>query len=666
MFSILKPIRNTRRLMIAIAFLGSALSSHAQQYLYGLTQKGGYYNKGVPYRIKTAGTEFVSYSDFDGQAGERPGNGAGFLQIPGPITFLSFLTEYGDQNQSYGIYLSVLANIGGLNGSAHRFDVGSNGSNPAGKLVFCTDGSIAGMTSSNGQFSGGAVFSTEAMDPNFLRTLVAFDGAQKGRSPKGSLILGPDGKLFGMTELGGVNDKGVVFSVQKSGPNADYQKLLDFDGAATGSNPTGNLLLATDGKLYGMTRDGGAGGLGVVFRINTDGSGFMKLFDFNGTASGSHPNGSLVQFTDGNLYGMAASGGVNGFGTVFTITTTGSFNKILDFDNINGKSPLGDLLVEPTGTEMYGVTFSGGTNDEGVLFKLTGGSTYTKLYDYSSPTGSNPVGSLLMIRPSAVLSFSALSEKNTLTAPFTPEVNSPVLPVYFTSSDPTVAVIENNQVKIKGAGAVYITAYQLDTYAFIGQTVTQLLIVKKAPQTITFLPVTSKTYGDAPFALSATSSSGLPVSFGAFSNDVLSFDGALWTIKAGGEVTVRASQSGNDIYAEAIPVDQKIVVNKAEQTITFNPTATIPCCQAFGLIATTTSQEEVLFRSDDPDIISTYSSSAYPNKSGQVKLIAYHLGNSRFKPAEMARSITVQKSAQTIGFSLSNTTLTLGDPPVFT
>jgi uncharacterized repeat protein (TIGR03803 family) len=291
MFRFLKPTRITSRLVIAIVFVASTLSSHAQQYLYGLSQKGGYYDKGVPYRIKTAGTDFVSYSDFDGQGGEKPGNGAGFLQIPGPNTFLSFLTEYGDQNQDYGLYLSVFANLGGINGSAHRFDVGNNGANPAGKLVRCADGSIAGMTSSHGQFNYGAVFSTDAMGSGFLQTLVAFDGAQKGRSPKGSLILGPDGKLFGMTELGGVNDKGVVFSVQKSGPNGNYQKLLDFDGAAKGSNPTGNLLLASDGKLYGMTRDGGTGGLGVVFRINMDGSGFLKLFDFNGTASGSHPNG---------------------------------------------------------------------------------------------------------------------------------------------------------------------------------------------------------------------------------------------------------------------------------------------------------------------------------------------------------------------------------------
>ena len=75
------PFQITSRLIIVIAFLASTLAAHAQQYLYGLTQKGGYYDKGVPYRITTAGTEFVSYSDFDGQGGEKPGNGLYLIKV---------------------------------------------------------------------------------------------------------------------------------------------------------------------------------------------------------------------------------------------------------------------------------------------------------------------------------------------------------------------------------------------------------------------------------------------------------------------------------------------------------------------------------------------------------------------------------------------------------
>jgi len=101
-------------------------------------------------------------------------------------------------------------------------------------------------------------------------------------------------------------------------------KLLDFDGVANGMSPLGSLF--SDGSfLYGMTSAGGThnglgapNGIGVIFRIKPDGTGYTKLHDFENTANadGQSPRGSLI--SDGTfLYGMTAQGGTNNKGTIF-------------------------------------------------------------------------------------------------------------------------------------------------------------------------------------------------------------------------------------------------------------------------------------------------------------------------------------------------------------
>jgi len=76
--------------------------------------------------------------------------------------------------------------------------------------------------------------------------------------------------------MAGASNKGVVFSINTDG--SSYQKLLDFNGT-NGSNPQGNLILS-GGVLYGMTYRGGASNNGVIYRINTDGSSYQKTPGF--------------------------------------------------------------------------------------------------------------------------------------------------------------------------------------------------------------------------------------------------------------------------------------------------------------------------------------------------------------------------------------------------
>ena len=141
------------------------------------------------------------------------------------------------------------------------------------------------------------------MEPRML-SYSTLDGATNGKYPNGDLIS--DGTfLYGMTTQGGINDMGTIFKIKPDGTG--FVKLLDFAGAINGMYPYGSLF--SDGTfLYGMTSEGGTTNMGAIFKIKPDGTGFVKLLNFTGTANGRNPQGSLI--SDGTfLYGMTCNGG---------------------------------------------------------------------------------------------------------------------------------------------------------------------------------------------------------------------------------------------------------------------------------------------------------------------------------------------------------------------
>jgi uncharacterized repeat protein (TIGR03803 family) len=175
--------------------------------------------------------------------------------------------------------------------------------------------------------------------------------------------------------------------------NGQYAKLFDFKDSILGSYPTGNLINVGE-YFYGMTGSGGINNFGVIFKIKSDGTGFIKLLDFDST-NGCYPQGSLI--SDGTfLYGMTFSGGKYGKGTIFKIRLDGTGDSvILNFTDSTGYEPLGSLFYD--GTFLYGMTMYGGTNsDAGVIFKIMlDGRGYTKLHQFNYDEGYNPNGSLI-------------------------------------------------------------------------------------------------------------------------------------------------------------------------------------------------------------------------------------------------------------------------------
>lgn len=343
-------------------------------FLYGTAWQGGTNGYGAIFKIKPDGTGYSKLYDFSGTIdGGRP---KGSLISDG--TFLYGMTYQGGTND-FGVIFKIMPDGTGYSKLLDFAGV-SNGKWPVGDLFF--DGTfLYGITSSGGTNNMGTIFKIMP-DGTGYSMLLDFVGITNGRDSYGSLIS--DGVFFyGMTYQGGTNDNGTIFKIKSDGTG--YVKLLDFDGVANGSKPNGSLI--SDGTfLYGMTQQGGINNYGTIFKIKPDGTDYAKLFDFSGTVDGDHPNSFLV--SDGTfLYGMTYAGGAYNQGVIFKIKPDGTgYSNLLDFNGtVNGSNPNGYLISDST--FLYGMTYQGGTNNVGTIFKYA--PLTTGIVENNMTTGFN-------------------------------------------------------------------------------------------------------------------------------------------------------------------------------------------------------------------------------------------------------------------------------------
>lgn len=325
-------------------------------FLYGMTYDGGASNLGTIFKIKPDGTGYVNLLDFTGSAnGQYP---RGSLVSDG--TLLYGMTYEGGAN-NFGTIFKIMPNGTGYL-KLLDFSGTANGKYPRGSLMW--DGTfLYGMTYDGGANNLGTIFKIMPNGTGYVK-LLDFSGTVNGANPYGDLIS--DGTfLYGMTANGGTNGMGTIFKIMPNGTG--YSKLLDFAGSTNGREPFG-ALIADATFLYGTTYHGGTNDIGTIFKIKPDGTGYVKLLDFNNTANGSQPFGSLI--SDGSfLYGMTGNGGVNGIGVLFKIKHDGTgYSKLLTFAGaLNGSIPNASLISD--GIFLYGTTQIGGASDLGTVFK---------------------------------------------------------------------------------------------------------------------------------------------------------------------------------------------------------------------------------------------------------------------------------------------------------
>jgi len=214
-------------------------------------------------------------------------------------------------------------------------------------------------------------------------TIFKFSGPDGGL-PQSELVKGSDGLFYGTTGEGGAHNTGTVFKITTAGT---LTMIYDFTGGIDGCSPRAGVIQGSDGLFYGTASGGGTNGVGTIYQVSSNGV-FTTLYTFSGGSDGGVPDIQLVEGNDGLFYGTTTGGGVNGTGSVFTVSSAGTFTTLFSFDGTNGVSPAAGL-VQGSDSNFYGTTFLGGTNEHGTVFQITPAGTLTTLFQFSNDTNGD-------------------------------------------------------------------------------------------------------------------------------------------------------------------------------------------------------------------------------------------------------------------------------------
>jgi uncharacterized repeat protein (TIGR03803 family) len=372
---------------------GLALSGNV---LYGAAFDGGTNGNGTVYSVNTDGTGFKVLHTFSAPYvtyGGTNSDGA----FPHDTLALGDNVLYGTTSEGgtngYGAVFRVNTDGTGFM-CLHSFSLDNDGINPTAGLLL-SDNILYGTASYGGTGSGaGAVFKLNTNGTGYKLLHSFSGGSNDGGFPNGGLVLA-GGTLYGASSSGGALGRGVVFALSTNGTGngSGYTNLYVFTGTNSpyavttnndGETPICGLVLSGN-TLYGSTAHGGTNSTGIIFSIETNGTGFANLHTFssfmnsaNTNSDGADPLGTLF-LSDDTLYGTASGGGTNANGTVFAINTDGTgFTNLYNFIPIvvivgpnfyayGGSGPEDGVIL--SSNILYGTTFYGG-NIDGNVFAL--------------------------------------------------------------------------------------------------------------------------------------------------------------------------------------------------------------------------------------------------------------------------------------------------------
>ncbi|MBZ5574410.1 MAG: hypothetical protein LAO09_21345 [Acidobacteriia bacterium] len=172
-----------------------------------------------------------------------------------------------------------------------------------------------------------------------------------------------------------------------------FKTLVTFD-ESNGSTPYfTSLIQGSDGDLYGTTALGGINRHGTVFKITTDGT-LTVLYSFTGGTDGDGPYAGLLLGSDGNFYGTTVGGGTYRYGTIFRITLQGKLKTLHSLALSDGVDPYAPLVQGSDGS-LYGTATAGGANAHGTIFKITPAGTFIVLHSFEGVDGNQPTSGLV-------------------------------------------------------------------------------------------------------------------------------------------------------------------------------------------------------------------------------------------------------------------------------
>lgn len=383
--------------------------------LYGSTQGGGTHFGGMVFQL-TPGGGFIKLVEFDGQ--NAPAEG---FFPRGPLARDSDGNLYGTCGNggvmSNGFYNGTIYKVTPQNvkTTLARFtgtDGVAKGKSPTGVRLMST-GLLYGTTFSGGANDAGTIF--KCSTTGTFTTVSEFDSVlfDDGPGLDSPPTEGSDGNYYGTAgHAGQPSENGLIYQIT---PDGVYTNIHLFGGAAepiltfdaNGGEPANGVIMGTDGNLYGATRFGGKGlvtpqgqtdtGFGVIYKVSPLGQRpytvLAQVESYTGSPLIGHPRGALAVGSDGNLYGTTQEGGALGNGTIFNSTPAGAYTVLAKLTGTGGAAPgiqPGDGLLPGAGTTFYGTVSAGGSAaNDGLLFSVTSGGTYTPLITFSGNTAQN-------------------------------------------------------------------------------------------------------------------------------------------------------------------------------------------------------------------------------------------------------------------------------------
>ncbi len=458
-----------------IVLLTITISANAQPTFIGALAADGPQNGGMIYKLEMPGATSTILHQFNNLFPHRPSSGV----TAGDGNWLyGTLTYNGTDNQGGlfrirrdGTGFTVLHEMSASFGSPTRPYFHTDG-----KIYFCdgndlmqydpATGNIASISSVSSIISRNLHIDTDdwaymstsfgtlvkvRIDGSNLTTLHTFNSATDGSNVIAGVTEVPGDILFGVANFGGPSDGGTIYSIHKDGTGFTIHHQFDISNPfdPQGSQPQSRLVLF-DGRLFGTTTGGGSAGVGVIFTINLDGSGYKVLHEFPAgfIGIGDMPNGDISITSNARIIGAynqftsfqtgyqrffkvdTSGNNFEGFGivnqrenghfnntplliddeTIFFTTqtlgrhdggvfsqgdTSGTSSGLFHFGaSANGFKP-GELIKASDG-KFYGTTVYGGPGGNGTIYSMsTNGTGYTKLHEFNDAQGYEPVGKLL-------------------------------------------------------------------------------------------------------------------------------------------------------------------------------------------------------------------------------------------------------------------------------
>jgi uncharacterized repeat protein (TIGR03803 family) len=348
--------------------------------LYGTTMYGGAAGHGTVYRMDpvTGATEVV-YSFAGGKGGAAPQ--AALTAADG---MLYGTTVVGGVSNAGTIFAVDPAS--GTEKMIYAFTGGADGGNPQSALI-----------AFGGALYGTSISTVFKIDPTsgIETTLYTFGCAADGCVPGGLTELG--GVLYGAAWGGGASNQGAVFKFNPS--DGTEMVVYSFKGGKEGGQPLQAILSSVGGVLYGTTANGGAAGLGTLYKIDPATGTHRVVHAFAGGSDGANPGSTLTEMS-GVLYGTTASGGKAGAGIAFAFDpASGQETVIHEFST----KPFSNCrALAGIGGSLFGTSYQGGFMWKGAIQKIvpdTGATTtlhaFTGFVETSANAGLINVGGTL-------------------------------------------------------------------------------------------------------------------------------------------------------------------------------------------------------------------------------------------------------------------------------